>query len=386
MEIQELLFHLIRYECCETSAELDSKTIQPLLPKLYALSQAHDVVHLVSDALVKLGMLGEDKLSQNFKRQKMVAVLRYERINFELERICQVLETGQIPFIPLKGAVLRSYYPEAWMRTSCDIDVLVAKEHLEDAARILTKQLEYRNAGKGSHDISMFSPGGVHVELHYELIEDGISKKAGKVLSTVWDQSHPREGSVYYHELTDEVFYFYHVAHMAKHVMLGGCGIRSFLDLWLMDHRLEYNIARREKLLADGELLTFARVTRKTADVWFSEEIPDEIIFRMQEYILQGGIYGTKHNRIVVGRTRQRGQIHYALGRIFLPYNVIKYHYPILQKYKWLLPFMELRRWGKLLFTGGFHRSIQELNKSKELSPQQIAEMDSLLQALDLQG
>ena len=35
-----------------------------------------------------------------------------------LLRGCAVLEEAKIPYIPLKGTVLRDYYPEAWMRTS----------------------------------------------------------------------------------------------------------------------------------------------------------------------------------------------------------------------------------------------------------------------------
>ncbi|MBO4954226.1 MAG: nucleotidyltransferase family protein, partial [Clostridia bacterium] len=36
-----------------------------------------------------------------------------------------------IDFMPLKGAVIRQYYPEPWMRTSCDIDIHVKKDRLE---------------------------------------------------------------------------------------------------------------------------------------------------------------------------------------------------------------------------------------------------------------
>ena len=50
----------------------------------------------------------------------------------EYENLCSAFEKAQIPFLPLKGSVIRKYYPEAWMRTSCDIDILV---HDEDVGR-----------------------------------------------------------------------------------------------------------------------------------------------------------------------------------------------------------------------------------------------------------
>ena len=48
----------------------------------------------------------------------MIAIYRYEKINYELNRLRSALNEAQIPFIPLKGSVLRQYYPEPWMRTS----------------------------------------------------------------------------------------------------------------------------------------------------------------------------------------------------------------------------------------------------------------------------
>ena len=41
-----------------------------------------------------------------------------QKTSFKIKKV-------QIPFLPLKGSVIRQYYPEPWMRTSCDIDILV---------------------------------------------------------------------------------------------------------------------------------------------------------------------------------------------------------------------------------------------------------------------
>ena len=41
-----------------------------------------------------------------------------EAQNAELEEICEILKEENIDFIPLKGAFIRNYYPEPWMRTS----------------------------------------------------------------------------------------------------------------------------------------------------------------------------------------------------------------------------------------------------------------------------
>lgn len=68
---------------------------------------------------------------------------RYKTINCELEQIGKTLEKANIPFILLKGSVIRKYYPESWMRTSCDIDILVNELDLNSAIRLLCDSLRY---------------------------------------------------------------------------------------------------------------------------------------------------------------------------------------------------------------------------------------------------
>ena len=100
----------------------------------------------------------------------------------------------------------------------------------------------------------------MHVELHYTLIEDHVMPKANDVLSEVWENSLPGPdgGRV----MTDEMFYFYHVAHMAKHFGNGGCGIRPVLDLWLLNRKQGFTKDKRDALLSRGGLLDFERGRR----------------------------------------------------------------------------------------------------------------------------
>lgn len=100
------------------------------LVKLYKLSKSHDLAHLVGDVLIKNDLIGDGEIKAKFQKQIMLAVYRYEKINYELGRLRKVLNEAEIPFIPLKGSVIRQYYPEPWMRTSCDIDVLVHESDL----------------------------------------------------------------------------------------------------------------------------------------------------------------------------------------------------------------------------------------------------------------
>jgi hypothetical protein len=80
------------------------------------------------------------------------------------------------------------------------------------------------------------------------------------------------------------------------------------------------------------------------------------------------GVYGNNENRVTVQQQKKGGRIKYALSKIFIPYDVIKFHYPVLQKHKWLTPCMEIRRWFKLIFCGHAKRTINELKYNQTIS------------------
>jgi hypothetical protein len=87
---------------------------------------------------------------------------------------------------------------------------------------------------------------------------------------------------------------------MAKHFENGGCGIRPFIDLWILDRNFEADTLGRDELLRAGGLSQFADVLRKMNLCWIENEEYDEVSYQMQEYILYGGAYGTSENRVAI--------------------------------------------------------------------------------------
>lgn len=384
-ETSKVMFALLRSAVCGDllSSEEISLYSPDILPAITSLAQKHDVMHLIVFALKKNGLL--DESNKNLESKMLITICRLEKLNYELIQLCEALEQAEIPFIPLKGSVLRQYYPEPWMRTSCDIDVLVHEEDLQRAVSYLSDNLGYRRESQNSHDISMFTQGGVHVEVHYELVENSSVNLAEAVLKRIWNVVTKHVRCNYQYEMPDEMFYFYHIAHMAKHfVATGGCGIRPFLDIWVLNHRIDFDREKREKLLSDGGLDVFAKQAELLSAVWFGNAEHTEITRQMEEYILRGGVYGTKTNQVVVQQQKKGGQLKYALSKIFIPYEKIKFHYPILQKHKWLTPIMEVRRWGKLIFCGHLKRTVNELKFNSRISEDVAAKTRTLLKNVGL--
>lgn len=101
------------------------------LQKVLLFAEMHDVAHLAVFGLKSNGLLKSENAALENKIFK--AAYRREAQSYELERLSEVLEKAEIPFLPLKGSVICEYYKEPWMRTSCDIDVLVKKRDVEKA-------------------------------------------------------------------------------------------------------------------------------------------------------------------------------------------------------------------------------------------------------------
>ena len=341
--------------------EMKNSIHDQTLVQLYKLSKSQDLSHLVAQALDKNGLLPENsEARKRFLQERNMAVYRYEQIQYELDEICRILEESKIEHVPLKGSVLRKYYPEPWMRTRCDIDVLVRENSLETAIHILEKH-GYRYETTEAYDAHIWSPGGVHLELHFNLMAESIAKKSAKVLSHAWERVQPCEGWTYRLEFDKAFFYFYHIAHMAKHFLTGGCGIRPFLDVWILNQNAGFKSKETERLLKEAGVFTFSQNADKLSGIWFGEAEHDELTKEMEDYIIGAGVYGSLDNSIALRQVREGGKSKHLLSRIFLPYSALKRTYPKLKKYPILFPFYQVVRWCRILFGKSKKRAFVEL-------------------------
>lgn len=271
------------------------------------------------------------------------------------------------------------------MRTSCDIDVFVREADLDRAMEALSENLSYRIGEISDHDVQIYTPNGQHIELHRNLIEDHRINLAAEVLAAVWDTAIPHSGWTYWLEMPDELFYFYHIAHMAKHVENGGCGIRPFLDIWVMTHRVPHDRDERGRLLADGGLSVFAGQAERLAEIWFGNGARDDTACRLENYIVNGGVYGNLVNQMSVQQIRHGGKLRYACAQIWLPYEALTRAYPSLEGKPQMLPLYELRRWGRLLFIDGIGRGLSRLRLNNSISNKRAENVKELLSALGLE-
>ena len=349
--IEDALIEIIRKVVIEKSEVSLSVSTEEEKAALLKLARLHQVDHIVAYALFKAG---DSKYSNKF----FSSIAQTTKQTHAAKEAADALRERGIPFILLKGSVLRSLYPESWMRNSCDVDILVKEENLDVAGEALAALSYVREDGLSSHDVT-YAKGSVHIELHYTLIEEYRFEVVAKVLSGVWESSSSLDSSE--HILSDEMFYFYHIAHMLKHFENGGCGVRSLVDLWFLNHRCEYSREKREALLLKAGILKFARGMERIADYWFSDASAPESD-TLEKFIFSGGAYGKTDNSVAL-KTKRSGKFSYVFFRLFVPYAQLRRYYPVLNKHPYLLPFFEVKRWFDA-FRRDRKRYINELNNT----------------------
>ena len=156
------------------------------------------------------------------------------------------------------------------------------------------------------------------------------------------------------------------------------------MDLWVMKNKMQYDEAVVRNYLRQCSLEEFYDNILYVTDVWFGDKPHTSRSEKIEEYVLRGGVYGTLENHITVAQSKNSGKFKYALSRIFLPYKSLKNSYPILEKYKILFPFMQIKRWFDIMFSGRAKRGFQELRINSKISKEKVSEMGKFLEDIGL--
>lgn len=341
------------------------------------LSQKHDLTHLIGVALESASPEDKNRYKPFFTAS-IKAMYRYEWLKGEQNKIYALLEQYNIPYIPLKGAVIRDLYREPWHRTSCDIDILIPEERLEEAVSAFEKDLSYSKGKRSLHDVPLTAPNGVHFELHFDIDETYVDR------TEFWDDAKPlTQGSCRY-TMSAEMVILTHIAHMAKHFANGGCGLRPFLDLWLMKEKLTYDRTKLAQMLDSHGLTEFHKAVVGLVDVWFDGKTPNETEMMVQEFLMPAGAYGDLDNRVSVVRSKEKGGALYVIYRIFPPLSILKTVYPVLAKHPCLLPVCWVRRWIRLICTGKLKKVKMEYDIYHRLDEDEVNKTKDLIQRLQL--
>ena len=360
------------YTCRLLSSVLNG-TEPPLMPEgmtlegLYAYQREQDVTNMAYVALKKLD-LSSDKL-KSFQDDYKLNVLREARFELGGQMVFDSLEKAEIPFLPLKGAILKNYYPNPALRTFTDIDIYVGTE-LDKAEQVLFKLGYEKKTNYETNDVSYVKKPSLHIELHKDLFPDDYDFNG--YFDEPYKHTELKDDCKYYHLYKTDDFFIHVLCHLYKHFTFGGCGLRQYLDIYVMTQRLKLNYDYIRSELRSFGMEGFLDTTLKLNRFFFNGEKPDDELIEIAEFVFNNSTFGSADNRLVLDYDKGHGEkrtlwcnIKYFAERWGLNYSQMKLRYKILKYLPFLLPFCWIYRlFAALLFRRGTIKdSVSDVGK-----------------------
>ena len=201
-------------------------------------------------------------------------------------------------------------------------------------------------------------------------------------MAKVWNCT--EESETYQKSVTPEYFMFHHIAHMYYHFVNGGCGVRPFVDLYILRENMTYDEKAVKKLCDECNIKKFYYTMLELQDIWFGEGKHTKITKIIEEYILTGGVYGSIENKTAIKESEEGNKGSYILKRIFIPYNGMKYRYPIIKKHKSLYPAVLVLRLIEAMAPKRRKRALREIQMLKNLNENGENQIEEIIKFFEL--
>lgn len=133
------------------------------------MSVRHFIDALVGTTLKQAGLT----LPKYWKDRMVKAVRKVLLFDAERKKLCAWMDSEHIWYLPLKGIILKGYYPSVGMRQMLDNDILFDADAWERVEKhMLSEGYETESLGKGNHDVYQ-KPPVYNFEMHRSLYGKG---------------------------------------------------------------------------------------------------------------------------------------------------------------------------------------------------------------------
>ena len=341
------------------------------LPFFIDLSKKHSLTALFYKVVKDTKVNIKEEYLKKLEGYYLANVRKHVLFEQERKELFKYCEENHILYLPLKGLILKEYYPDPYTREFADNDIFFGKDKDEQIKKFFVdrgyKVELYR---KSNHDVYLKEPC-LNFEMHRALF--GETDDNEKIVKHF---IHPKIGLVNpqsfeaFYRLND--FYVYFTAHSYKHFHIAGCGLRTLIDYYVFLKKdmidndiLDFDYINKE--LKKIDLVDFSNDMINLTTKVFKEEPLNDKEQEMLLYIASSGTYGTLENRVNKG-VKEKGKSRYLMSRIFPPYRYYKSAYPWAYKVPILIPIAWLCRFFRILFNNPKRATneIKMISKSKE--------------------
>lgn len=356
---------------------------------VFSAASNHSVAGMTYYAIKKLpsDCMPSEQVLASFLSSYRAELVLEGNIQFETERLFTELTSAGIDILPVKGILLKDYYPVPSMRTMTDVDVLYKLKDKEKVIEVF-KKYGYTLNSDGLGQLDFTKEPVHHYELHSSLLSE--DKKDFEYFSNIWERAIPTE-QPHIFTLRPEDFYIYILEHLAKHIEGGGAGIRMVLDVFVYGkaHSEEFDNDYVNSELSKINLCKFRQRIEELAASWFASDEPD-VESASARFILDCPTFGYVSNAIAYDslmQERRKGKkqsgISRLLRRIFPPTFYIHRRFPVTRKYKFLYPFFVPVYWLLRIFKD---KNVNYSSVKLYLNPEDSKKFDSINRMIDELG
>ena len=333
------------------------KSEPAVLPNHFDWSEAlkvadrHQITPMIYYGAHKSGIELPDDSYVKLKRATYYAATVDTCQNCESSELFRTFSKNDIDYMPLKGILLKQFYPNPELRVMSDVDVLIKVEQYEAISDIM-KRLGYFEKVESDHELVWSKPPIMIIELHKRLIPS-YNKDYYAYFGDGWQFARRSEYDPCRHEMCDEDQLIYLFTHFAKHYRDGGVGIKQLVDLWVfLNKNPEMNADYIRTELTELQLYQFYLNILDTIDVWFCNAAPNEMSDFITKRVFDSGAYGEQDERTIASTVKAlksagsatKARRKKVLAIIFLPYPSMCKKYPVLKIVSVLLPLFWLVR------------------------------------------
>lgn len=249
--------------------------------------------------------------------------------------------------MPLKGIILKDYYPQIGMRQMADNDFLIDKTRQSDIKDImLSCGFKIEQYDKSKHDVYFKEPV-CNFQMHISLFEIDPKEPLYNYFKDIDKRLIKNDNSSFGRHFTDEDFYLYIKAHEYKHYSSSGTGLRNLADTYVyiskLGDLLDWDYLASE--LTNHGISGFEKDSRELAmDLFDGKKLNDDEK-KLLDYYIYSGTYGNIENNVNNAVSRNYGsKIKYLVNMLFIPMKTVEKQYPVFYKYKILLPLLPMYR------------------------------------------
>ncbi len=384
-ELREYTAKLVR-------AQLYSEEV-PAMPEgitveqIVKIAQSNHMTYLLVGALLKAQV--EEKYVPVLKQSVLQSVSKTVMQVNELQSLGKAFEEQGIVNQPMKGSVMKFYYPSPEMREMGDLDILIREEDMEKADKVLLGRGYHQSKEEdGEHHDTYFKAPFMCVEAHKSLYARDVDKMQYEYFKDI-SKRVLREGCQYTYDFSIDEFYVYMMAHMAKHFYVKGCGIRNLVDIHIYQERFgsQMNRAYVEQELVRCGILTFTKHMERLTKIWLEGEAVTPLYEDIFEYMVNGGTYGKDENGIWNKyaeeeiATENVSKWKLKLWYLFPSYNYMSKYYPWIEKKPFLLPWAWIVRAFKAVFV---NKGSVRHDMVQDITAEQIAFHKNIYQKMEL--